>query len=331
MYCKKCGAQIEEGALFCGTCGSKIDEENGDNDSQSIKKTEDNAFPYSVSTVTSKGNTISRTKPSKKTIAIIAGISVSILLVIIVFLIVVVTHHLICFFTSKPYKIEKLDNGNYIEYYYGDSLKEKKDISYDENNNIISIEIFKKIKIDGSFHKIIDSLNYVYYEDGSLAYKNGYIYGEPNIFRHNYLLDKNDKYVSNEVWREIDNSDEEHFQYLIEDSVKKTKITRLYENKKTISDEETEEPLYNNDRLFLDKKYGKSVNLMTEASSSYIEIKRLIEEECTDLNDESQNSISVIHYYNDKIVEEKRNADGRILSIEYNLFGEEIDSYFADK
>ena len=28
MFCKKCGAQLEEGAVFCQNCGARIEENN---------------------------------------------------------------------------------------------------------------------------------------------------------------------------------------------------------------------------------------------------------------------------------------------------------------
>lgn len=32
MKCKKCGAEIEAGDIFCGSCGEKVDAENTSSD-----------------------------------------------------------------------------------------------------------------------------------------------------------------------------------------------------------------------------------------------------------------------------------------------------------
>lgn len=63
MYCKKCGAQIEEGANFCGRCGNPVSEEHEESNGEKVIQ------------ITEKNNIMKQSNPDLITniILIVAG------------------------------------------------------------------------------------------------------------------------------------------------------------------------------------------------------------------------------------------------------------------
>ena len=163
MNCKKCGATIEKGSAFCGKCGAKTEPYVKENHNRLAVQTEATELTDSVRSGKSDVSAVAKTKPNKKIIILVAGISVVVILLILVMV--------IALSGATERKMKKaLDSCSAYEVNtlysqaYGDSKK-----------------IAKYDKVIGQFiNDAINSLNSIDFSEEEMA-ENGYIVIEDYI------------------------------------------------------------------------------------------------------------------------------------------------------